>query len=426
MKSKLAITVILFGWFIFISYILFYDYHHYGNVTLKHFFSPGDPFELFFHFVILATLIGSTITGYLINVRKKLLVKTQQSEKELKHAAREWRTTFDSMPYGVMLVDKDFNIIRTNDYISKLLGISLKELVFNKKCYKLIHKSDRPIKDCPLVKSIETQNTETFEYHEPALNKKYFRVIVTPLFGEEGAPIAYVHSLIDITDIKQQEKKLTQSRDAFFNMLKDLDLAYKELKGVYHELIIAFSNAMDAKSQWTRGHSERVTKYAISIANELDLKEKDIETLKTAALLHDIGKIGTYDMILDKPDKLTDDEFSLVKRHTIKGEEILRPIKELEHILPVIRSHHEKVDGSGYPDGLKGDEIPLLARIIRVADAFDSMTSDRPYRPASAREYAISELKRCSGTHFDPKIVEAFLKVLEKEKANNQKLKVES
>jgi putative nucleotidyltransferase with HDIG domain/PAS domain S-box-containing protein len=423
MKSKLAIAVTLFGWFISISYIS-YDYHRYGRGTLNHFLS-SEAWELFFHFVILSTLIGSTITGYLINERKKLFIKKQQSEKELKHAAREWRATFDSMPYGVMLIDKDFNIIRTNDYISRLSGISLKELVFNKKCYKLIHKDDKPVKGCPLVKSIETQNTETFEYHEPTLDK-YFRVTVTPVFGEEDSPIAYVHSLIDITDIKQQEKKLTQSRDAFFNMLKDLDLAYKKLKEVYHDLIIAFSNAMDAKSQWTRGHSERVTRYAISIAKELGLKEKDIETLKTAALLHDIGKIGTYDMILDKPDKLTDDEFSLVKKHTIKGEEILKPIKELEHILPVIRSHHEKVDGSGYPDGLKGDEIPLLARIIRVADAFDSMTSDRPYRPALAREYAISELKRCLGTHFDPKIVEAFLKVLEKEKANNQKLKVES
>lgn len=197
------------------------------------------------------------------------------------------------------------------------------------------------------------------------------------------------------------------------NMLENIS-AHKELKELYQNLVIAFANIVDAKSPWTRGHSERVTEYAISIAKEMGVEGRSVEILRTAGLLHDIGKIGTYDIILDKPDRLTDAEFALVRRHPVKGEEILKPIKGFEDVFPLIRSHHEKFDGTGYPEGLKGDEIPLLARILCVADSYDAMTSDRPYRPALGREYAIEELKRCSGTHFDPKVVDAFLRVLER------------
>jgi HD-GYP domain-containing protein (c-di-GMP phosphodiesterase class II) len=119
-------------------------------------------------------------------------------------------------------------------------------------------------------------------------------------------------------------------------------------------------------------------------------------------------------VILDKPEGLTVEELTLIKMHPDKGEEILRPIRQLKDILPIIRSHHERIDGKGYPDGLKGEEIPLLARIITVADSFDSMISERPYRPKLRIEDALSELKRCSGTQFDPQVVEAFSKAVMK------------
>jgi putative nucleotidyltransferase with HDIG domain len=218
----------------------------------------------------------------------------------------------------------------------------------------------------------------------------------------------------NITEIQNMEKKLTESRSAFFNMLRDLDFSYKELKKLFESLILSFINALDAKSPWTKGHSERVTNYAIATAKEMGLKEKDIETLRTAALLHDIGKIGTYEVILDKPERLSIEELALVKMHPAKGEEILSPISQLKDILPIIRSHHERIDGKGYPDGLKGEEIPLLARIITVADSVDSMISERPYRPKLRIEDALSELKRCSGTQFDPQVVEAFSKAVMK------------
>jgi len=272
---------------------------------------------------------------------------------------------------------------------------------------------NRPIETCPLIKATETLSNVTVELYEPGVNK-YFMTSVTPMLDEEGHIKSYVHSLVDITEAKDKEKELIKSRNAFFNMLNDLDYSYVELKGLYNSLIHSFANAIDAKSPWTKGHSERVTNYAVAIAKEMGFNDKDIETLRIAALLHDIGKIGTYDVILDKPDRLSSEEIELVKMHPVKGAEILRPIMQLQDILPIIRHHHERIDGKGYPDGLKGEEIPFLARVITIADSFDSMTSDRPYRPAPGIEYALSELKESSGIQFDPGAVEAFLMVLEK------------
>ncbi len=415
MRSKLAIFVILFGWVIFITYMLA-EYREYGSDIFKHIFTlDSSPIAIFHRVFVLTAPLGSGIVGYLINERKKLLEKTQLSEKKIELAAHEWRETFDSMPYGIMLIDSEFNVSRANSYMANLSGIPVKEFVLDKKYYKIIYKSEVPIDGCPLVKSVKTQSTETLEYYDSALDK-YFRAIVTPVFREKKTPGTYLHLLIDVTDSKQKEEKLVQSKDAFFNMLKDLDVMYKEQKDIYNNLVIAFSNIIDAKSPWTKNHSKSVTAYAVTIAREMGLREQDIETIRTTGLLHDIGKIGTYDEILDKSDKLTDEEYALVKKHTIKGEEILKPIKGLKDVLSVIRSHHEKVDGTGYPDRLKGEKIPFFAKILCVADAYDSMISERPYRPAPGKDYAISELKRCSGTQFDAEVVKAFLSVLKREK----------
>jgi HD-GYP domain-containing protein (c-di-GMP phosphodiesterase class II) len=146
----------------------------------------------------------------------------------------------------------------------------------------------------------------------------------------------------------------------------------------------------------------------------LGIREKDIDTLRMAALLHDVGKIGTYDVILDKPGELTDEEFALIRMHPVRGEEILKPIKQLRALIPIVRHHHEKLDGSGYPDGLKNDEIPFFSKIICVADSYDAMTDDRPYRGKPSGTFAVSELTRCKGTQFDPEVVEAFLRLLSK------------
>ncbi|MBI5234168.1 MAG: HD domain-containing protein [Deltaproteobacteria bacterium] len=187
------------------------------------------------------------------------------------------------------------------------------------------------------------------------------------------------------------------------------------LQALFINTIKALSNAIDAKSPWTKGHSERVTNYAVAIGSAMGLSLKTLDDLRIAGLLHDIGKIGTYDEILNKPDKLTDKEYEIMKNHPARGAEVLEPIKELRHIVPWIKYHHETYDGKGYPDGLKGTEIPLEARILSVADTFDSMTAERPYRPTPGFENAIMELKKFSNIQFDPEVVDVFIKLRKNE-----------
>ncbi|MDH4027370.1 MAG: HD domain-containing protein [Nitrospirota bacterium] len=412
-RSKLSIFVIFLGVLLFISYLL-YDYSTYGEGILVHLLSFHDRIETFFHILILCTLFGSLMTGYLINERRDLFEKTKISEKQLQHAAHEWMVTFDSIPYGVLLTDNEFNLIRANRYVADLTGLKFKDLIMKKKCHEVICAKDGPPGSCPLPASAGSLKTEHYEYRDSA-RKKIFNESVTPLFNDAGELISHIHVLLDITDTKEKEEKLTKSRNAFFNMLKDLDSTNKELKEIYNSLVVTLSNVIDAKSSWTRGHSGDVAMFAAAIGREMALDRHEMEVLNTAALLHDIGKIGTYDLTLDKPEKLTKEEYALIMEHTVKGEEILRPIRGLEEVLPVVRSHHERLDGKGYPDGLMGDKIPLFARIISVADSYDAMISDRPYRSALSREYAFAELRRCSGTQFDPEVVEAFIRALEKE-----------
>ena len=183
-----------------------------------------------------------------------------------------------------------------------------------------------------------------------------------------------------------------------------------DLEGLFIGTVKSLSSAIDAKSKWTAGHSERVTKFAIKIGKGIGFSEKELRDLELSGLLHDVGKIGTYESILDKAGKLTDEEYAIIKQHPGKGAEILLAIKQMKDIIPGVKYHHEFYNGKGYPDGLKGENIPLTARILCVADSVDAMSADRPYRKGRPMDEIIAELKRCSGSQFDPKIVEIFLK----------------
>lgn len=210
-------------------------------------------------------------------------------------------------------------------------------------------------------------------------------------------------------------------------LIENLQQKVEEIKELYireHRIFIhtaiAMAAAIDARDPYTHGHTERVTTYCLAIARELEgipemANYKNFrETLQISALLHDIGKIGVPDHILNKHGKLAPEEFEEIKKHSIIGATILHPIKELSDVAKEVRHHQECFDGSGYPDGLRGTDIPLIARIIAVADAFDAITTDRPYKKKKNIEDAIQEIKRCSGTQFDPVIVSAFLLAYEK------------
>jgi putative nucleotidyltransferase with HDIG domain len=174
----------------------------------------------------------------------------------------------------------------------------------------------------------------------------------------------------------------------------------------------ALARTIDANSPWTAGHSERVTQVSIAIGRELGFGSRELDLLHRGGLLHDIGKIGIPPALLDKPGKLTPEEMDVIKSHPVVGSRILAPIPVFQDIIPIVRYHHEKFDGSGYPDRLKGRAIPLLARVVAVADVYDALVSDRPYRPGWTREAAVDLIRKSSGSHHDPDMVAAFLSAL--------------
>jgi len=191
---------------------------------------------------------------------------------------------------------------------------------------------------------------------------------------------------------------------------------YTKMRKMYLETIRALAAAIDAKDPYTKGHSERVAQMAVALARELDLPEREVDDLEYAALLHDIGKIGVDESILGKDDGLTDEEFEKIKTHTAVGAKIIKPVEFLKKTYKAVYHHHERFNGNGYPDGIKGEDIPLFARIIAVADAYDAMGSDRPYRKKLSKDKIMKELKDQSGKQFDPEVVKALISILERER----------
>jgi len=196
----------------------------------------------------------------------------------------------------------------------------------------------------------------------------------------------------------------------------------EELEQLHLGTLTALARAIDAKSRWTAGHSERVTKIALKIAGVLGISSKELDVLHRGGLLHDIGKIGIPAEILDKTGKLNDKEEALIREHVRLGARILEPIAAFAEIMPVVLQHHEHFDGTGYPNGLSGDAIHLVARIFAVADAFDALTSHRPYKHAVDRKEAIEIIKQEAGSQFDPQIVQAFVEVIKEEEDKNESI----
>lgn len=243
----------------------------------------------------------------------------------------------------------------------------------------------------------------------------YFKkdLVAVLLLGEKLSRDEYDHEEINVFASLANDVAMAVTNA---ELIKDLQEAYEK----EHELLIdtasALVSAIDARDKYTKGHSERVSHYTLVIVAEMieegliEYDRRFLEAAQLAGLLHDVGKIGIDDAILNKPSSLTDEEFVIMKSHADIGINILKPIKGLKEIADGAKYHHEKYDGSGYPYKLKGEEIPLLGRIIAVADAYDTMVTNRPYKAGRKPDEAFAELERCSGTHFDPDAVAMFLK----------------
>jgi putative two-component system response regulator len=209
------------------------------------------------------------------------------------------------------------------------------------------------------------------------------------------------------------KKELTVERRQYLEQLtaanQELRLAQEELEKSYFQTLASMITALEARDAYTRGHSDRVAEFAAAIGWELEFSAERISRLTDGARLHDLGKIGIREDILNKKGALTPEEYEHIKTHSSIGSEILGKVDSYAHLIPMVRHHHERIDGRGYPDGLPGDKIPLEAKIISVADSFDAMISKRPYREPRTEEEAIQILRNVAGTQLDPRIVGAFL-----------------
>jgi HD-GYP domain-containing protein (c-di-GMP phosphodiesterase class II) len=230
-----------------------------------------------------------------------------------------------------------------------------------------------------------------------------------------------LRSRTEIGELAETFNTMSQELEQF---VEDLKRAAEENRALFLGSIQMLAGAVDEKDPYTRGHSDRVTRYSLLIGKELKLATDFMETLQISAQLHDVGKIGIEDRILKKPGALTAEEFEVMKTHTTKGANILRPVTQLAEMLPGIELHHEALDGRGYPYGLQGDQIPLLARVIAVADTFDALTTNRPYQHAHTPEEAFKIIQNLAGKRLDPEPVAALMAVYGRGEIRIQRLSI--
>lgn len=290
---------------------------------------------------------------------------------------------------------------------------------------ELIKELKRSDPDCVIVALLDDHKQELMEY---LLDLGVYDFITKPIDLEKL--LFLVRKGIDIHTLMATNRKLNQGlRENNFalekqNMLlakrvedstKNLTQLYKDLQATYMRTVKVLAQAIDARDHYTHSHSENVAKYAMLIATEMALSAKEIETISRACELHDLGKIGIGDSILVKNGPLTDEEWKEIRKHPSIGAQILEPLTFLSDVIELVRQHHEHYDGKGYPEGRRGEDIRLGARIINLADAYEAMRSARSYRKIPlTKEAAVEEIKKHSGTQFDPQVVDAFLRVLDR------------
>jgi len=317
---------------------------------------------------------------------------------------------------SLMLLDRN----RTSLKIAAAHGIP--QEVIKNTCIKIgegiagkVVKEGKPL----IVSDVEEENLTDEERLKRYKTKSF---ISLPIISVPLKAVGEVIGVINLTDkidkgiftaidLKLLTAIATQGAIAIKNFW-----LFTDAKELFFNTIKSLSSTIDAKDAYTYGHSERVSKIALAVADELNLSFKEKEIIYLAGLLHDVGKIGIPEKILHKPTGLNEEEYAQIKKHPTISAQIIGAIKQMEEIIPIILHHHERFEGGGYPDGLKGEKIPLGGRILAIADTLDAMTSDRPYRKRLKIEEAITEIKKYSHIQFDPQVVTAFLKACEKGK----------
>jgi len=306
-----------------------------------------------------------------------------------------------AMPSCVLLIDDTHHILYANSAIISKFELDPRQIIGGY-CPLIIHGKNEPIDECPLEKSVETnENVECEIFDE--INQIWVSSAIYPtsLITTKGSKV-YLHMVHDITKRKFAEQ--------------DLKNSLKSLQDLTDAGIKAITLIVEKRDPYTAGHQQRVSSLAYAIASEMGYEGAFLEGIRVVGLLHDVGKIGVPIEILSKPGRISEDEFRMIKTHPMVGHEILKGIEFSRPIADIILQHHEKLDGSGYPNGLKGNEISIEARIISVADVVEAMSSHRPYRPALGIENALSEILNNKGILYDDIVVDTCVKLFKEKK----------
>lgn len=271
------------------------------------------------------------------------------------------------------------------------------------------------LKEGVAILSYDALADERFRNKQSVILNRIRSAMCTPIKSRDTVlGTIYMDTSIGVGKFEEQDLKLLSVIGNQAGIAIQNARLYEDLEDLFTGSLKTLVAVIEAKDSVTSGHSVRVTVFSLAIARELNLGKEWMRILKISALLHDIGKIGVPESILGKPAPLDEDEFVRMRKHSVRGAEIIKNIKNVEGVVTAVRHHHEHYDGRGIPDGLAGDTIPLISRILAVADAFDAMAFDRPYRKGISTDKAVTEIQRCSGSQFDPQVVDAFVQAYRK------------
>ncbi len=358
-------------------------------------------------------LVKGRVDSNLLGRALLYAIARKQLEEALKQSEQRYRTLFQYSGTAMAIAESDMTISMVNKEFEKLTGYLRNQIEGKMTIPDFFTENDKQ-RIIGYYEALRKGKKIPPSYKAKIRRKDSETRSIFATVGLIPGTKNSIASLSDITIQEKAERELKKKSNMIRNYALQMRRAYKALEKAYLDVIHALVISVETRDPYTRGHSERVTQYSKEIAKKMGWKDKELNNLELACRIHDVGKIGVSDRILLKTGSLTIAEWAEMKMHPVKGAEMLTFSEYFQPVIPIVRHHHEKWNGQGYPDGLKGNKIPKGARILAVADAFDAMSSARPYRDAIDYKKIVKKLNESAGTQFDPQIVEIWLEIMEK------------